>query len=365
MTRVPLLCGATIYQRGAYMFRQEEIFVGGWRDKTLEALAKRRYDQEAAQLPPLGADSLEMLTPSALERRLEQCWQDVRKKPFHAQQMANIWDSVLGSIDQQADCLSQGEHELVERALILGGSAPIEDAAELAAARALSLRLWANIGLVSGKPYMELERPIIRSAAKAMAREEHDAVRMRFDAFYAHLNAMLYRCGAMDDRLPQQMILRDVLHCAPDDELMLQLARRYLWASCDCVDYPGGVLLVHNALADPARFTANAKKRYDTGCDADDAQTYIGALDILPEEIPVQMDLERTIDGALRSGSRAGDVARTLRFLCKQGAPLSALEEVLQESLIVLLSSSMRSALKNMYYMIPKWVESSESSLWQ
>ena len=36
--------------------------------------------------------------------------------------------------------------------------------------------------------------------------------------------------------------------------------------------------------------------------------------------------------------SRAENVATTLRLLCKQGAPLSALEEVLQASLIVYVS---------------------------
>ena len=74
----------------------------------------------------------------------------------------------------------------------------------------------------------------------------------------------------------------------------------------------------------------------------------------------LQEGLERTIADALRDGCRAGDVARNLRFLCKQGAPLSALEEVLQESLIVFVSPAMRGALSNMYYMLPKWVESVE-----
>lgn len=68
---------------------------------------------------------------------------------MYYQQLTQVWKQVLETIDAQADCLSNEEHELVERAIILGGTAQIEDAAELEAARALSLRLWANIGLIS------------------------------------------------------------------------------------------------------------------------------------------------------------------------------------------------------------------------
>ena len=131
------------------MFRQEEVFPGGWPDKTVEAMRKRRFEQSIRQMEPLDANRLETLTPGALARRLEQSWQEVKRRPMYHQQLTQVWKQVLETIDAQADCLSNEEHELVERAIILGGTAQIEDAAELEAARALSLRLWANIGLIS------------------------------------------------------------------------------------------------------------------------------------------------------------------------------------------------------------------------
>lgn len=345
------------------MFRQEEVFVGGWGEMTLEAMQRRRFEQMVGQLPPLGAGRLEALAPAAFERKLEQCWQDVPRKPMRTQQIAEIWNSVLASICEQADCLSRNEHELVERALVLGGSAQIEDAAELEAARALSLRLWASVGLVSGRPYIELEAPIVRPVAQAFAREEHARIRRRLEAFHAHVSATLYRVGAMDDRQPQQLLLREVLSSGREDELHMQLARRCLWASYDCVDYSGGVMLLHAALADPRRIiSANGRRSGVLTAWSDER---CAQLDILPEEIPLQRDLERTIDGALRDGHRAQDVARTLRFLCKQGAPLRAMEDVLQGLLIVYLSDSMRGALANLYYRMPKWIESAEHSALQ
>ncbi|MBR5301769.1 MAG: hypothetical protein IKU38_02945 [Clostridia bacterium] len=338
------------------MFRQEEVFIGGWREKTIEAMQRRRFEQCIAQLPPLGALRLAELSPSSFERRLEQCWQDVERKPMRAQQLTQVWKSVLSSIDIQADCLSREEHELVERALILGGSVQIEDAQELEAARALSLRLWASVGLVSGKPVLELETPVLEPAARAFARDEHEQIRQQLDGFHAWLTGTLYRVGALDDRQPQQQLLDSILPHRAEPELRIQLARRYLWASCDCVDYSGGVMLVHSALADPRHLITTGRRRLYSGAAFEAASS----VDILPEEIPLQQDLERAIHGALRSEYRAADAARSLRFLCKQGAPLDAMEDVLQSMLIVYLSTGMRGALANMYYRLPKWIESAE-----
>lgn len=340
------------------MFRQEQVFIGGWTEKTIEAMQRRRFEQQVAQLPPLGANRLHALMPAAFSRRIERCWQDIEKKPMRAQQLSAVWQSVLSTLERQADCLSHEEHELVERALILGGSAQIEDAAELEAARALSLRLWASVGLVSGRPYVELETPVLEPVARAFAREAHEQTRRKLASFSAQVTGMLYRVGAMDDRQPQQALVRELQDCGESDELLMQLARCYLWASYDCVDYSGGVMLVHAALADPSGLITSSMRRtrlFLPTCEAFGAQ-----MDILPEEIPLQRDLERAIHGALRDGFQAEDVARNLRFLCKQGAPLSAMEEVLQGALIVYVSARMRGALENMYLRMPKWMECAE-----
>ena len=98
------------------MFRQEEVFPGGWPDKTVEAMRKRRFEQSIRQMEPLDANRLETLTPGALARRLEQSWQEVKRRPMYHQQLTQVWKQVLETIDAQADCLSNEEHELVERA---------------------------------------------------------------------------------------------------------------------------------------------------------------------------------------------------------------------------------------------------------
>ena len=102
------------------MFRQDEVFPGGWPDKTVEAMRKRRFEQSIRQMEPLDANRLETLTPGALARRLEQSWQEVKRRPMYHQQLTQVWKQVLETIDAQADCLSNEEHELVER--LEGGS---------------------------------------------------------------------------------------------------------------------------------------------------------------------------------------------------------------------------------------------------
>ena len=95
-------------------------------------------------------------------------------------------------------------------------------------------------------------------------------------------------------------------------------------------------MLIHPALAEPQSVMRG--KRRAGGL----LMTPTGSArctDILPEEIPLQQEMERAIAGALRDGQRAEDVATTLRLLCKQGAPLDALEDVLQTALIIYVST--------------------------
>ena len=113
--------------------------------------------------------------------------------------------------------------------------------------------------------------------------------------------------------------------------------------------------MVHPALAEP-RSILNIPRRMSLPISCDGEMMLIED-DILPEEVPLQAALERTIYGTLRAGETEREVARELRFLSKQGAPIGALEEVLQSAIIVQITPWMRAALFELYDRIPKWVE--------
>jgi len=154
------------------------------------------------------------------------------------------------------------------------------------------------------------------------------------------------------------------IFCETDNETIVQLSRRYLWASFDCIDYADGVMLIHPALADPQRLIGGQMRKRSMSVFHPKKQ-WIEHADILPEEIPLQARLECLISGAVRAGQSPQDTARTMRFLCKQGAPIAALEEVLQSSLIICLSPAMRAAIRDMYYMMPKWIENASPDSFQ
>ena len=122
-------------------------------------------------------------------------------------------------------------------------------------------------------------------------------------------------------------------------------------------------MLIHPALAEPQVLIQTRQRR--KGILVSPMSSLPIATDILPEEVPLQQELEQSIEGAMRDGHAAKDVAQTIRLLCKQGAPLDALEEILQESLIVFVSPTMRRALADMYYMMPKWVIDKEKAILQ
>ena len=173
------------------MFRQADTFAGGWNEKTIESMRRRRFENRVRQLSALGAESLENIGTHAFQRKLEHCWQEIEKKPIRKQQEASVKSAVLLSLERHADCLSHEEHELVERALILGGSVQINDLAELDAAMALSLRFWAHVGLVDGKPLYEIVGEKVAEWGEAHMGDEYSYVGAVVGATYPEMGKVL------------------------------------------------------------------------------------------------------------------------------------------------------------------------------
>lgn len=91
-----------------------------------------------------------------------------------------------------------------------------------------------------------------------VSRNEHEAIRERLNDFHEYLTGTLYRVGALDDRQPQRMILRDILCVDEQDEVFSQLAPAVSVGELRLHGYNGGVMLIHPALADRSRsFAAN------------------------------------------------------------------------------------------------------------
>lgn len=336
---------------GGKVFHAQDEANAPWNEKTLWQLQARRFERETQRLSDLSVRTMMDMDRIALAARIEAGWQDIPKKPLRAQQAAAAREAVLRTIEMQADCLCAQEHALCERMLITGGCTRINDAQEMDAARALSLRLLAHVGLDGGQPSVALEPEFAPALEAAFSRPEHARIRMRMFSFAATVSAALYLSGVLDDAVPQRLFCAQVLGEREPDEEALALARHYLWAGFDCVDYPGGVLLVHPGVTEIAGMMPGGEQLAQFT-----AQELLGGMNgILPQEEQLDEVLCRAIEDALRPGFDVQECVRGLRILCKQGAPMSALYEVLDGLLMVRRTARMDAALRAMHAGVVRW----------
>lgn len=314
----------------------------------------RRWEERTSHLSEAHDGALTGLTAQELRCRIECGWQAVPCKPVAAQQEAVALRVVLEALPRQVDCLAICEHSLLERLLVEGGHAKLEELEELEAALALRHRLWADVGLLDGRVIARLDSRLMQPLREAMERPAHTAARMRLFSVHATISGLLYIAGALDDRAPQRLFMEQVLQADEQDEEAQHLAQKYLWAAYDCVDYPQGVLLVHPALADPLGFVAGWER--PMGTPEIDAVRLLGGMQgILPDEEPLDDALAAALRHALRPSQDVDCVVQELRLLAKQGAPLEALHHVLAPKLCVLETPTIRQAVRALWQGVPRW----------
>ena len=336
------------------MFRTQRTADADWSARTLSALRARRWEERVARLGQVRNGALLGLTAQELRARIEESWQAVPHKAARARQQQEALNVVLKGLPRQADCLAISEHSLLERLLLQCGCAELEDLEELEAALALRHRLWVDVGFLQGCVVARLDSRLAQPLREAIDRPAHNAARMRLFSVHATLSGLLYIAGALDDRAPQRLFMEQVMQADPQDEDAAHLARQYLWAAYDCVDYPRGVLLVHAALADPSPFA------YGWGMPPeapplDAAQLLGGMQGALPIEKGLDAALISQLKHALRPSQDVELCVQELRLLAKQGAPLEALHHVLAPSLCVLETPAMRQAVRMLWQAAPRW----------
>lgn len=314
----------------------------------------QRWEDRVSSLSEVRDGALSGLTAQELRFRIECGWQAVPCKPVAAQQAEVALRVVMEAIPKQVDCLAIHEHSLLERLLVQEGCAVLEELEELEAAHALRHRLWVDVGRLDGQVVARLDSRLTQPLREAMERPAHAAVRMRLFSVHATISGLLYIAGALDDRAPQQLFMQQVLQADPEDEEAQHLARQYLWAAYDCVDYPQGVLLVHPALADPLAFVEGWA--HPEGAREMDAALLLGGMQgVLPVEEPLDAALAAVLKHALRPSQDLECCVQELRLLTKQGAPLEALHHILAPKLCVLETPAIRHAVRALWQGVPRW----------
>lgn len=329
-----------------------------WPDKTDARMQAARWDMCLSGLsgdaPCAGV--IDTATIDFLTELIDMGWVDVPQAPSDMMLRKAARRAVLGTLADDADCLSPEEHTLVERMLIGDGVALLETVSQFEAAYTLQMRLWCDIGVLSGMPAVCLDPVLAEALPEAIMTQRHKERRARIFIFDGMMHGLLYMTGFLDDHLPMQRFVAEVLMEA-ESAYTMRLARNYLEASFDSDVIAGCTLLLHPSLAAPESLVQQLAAQRIPGLPPVTPSQLVGSMNgLLPEESQTDEKMQLALSGALRPEYVADEAVQDLRMLIKQGAPLSVLHDVMAGMLCVLPTEHMQNALLEMSQLTPRWV---------
>ncbi len=331
-----------------------------WHDRTDGRMQAARWE---ACLEGLGEDApcagvIDAWPIDQLSDLIVDGWVTVTRAPSDYLLRRAARKAVMASLRDDVDCLALEEHSLVERMLIDEGRAFLGTVSEFEAAYTLRLRLWCDVGVYQGRPCACLDAKLMEALPGLMMRQEHAQVRSRLSIYDGMIRGLLYFSGFLDDRLPRQRFVQEVLQKEETQET-LRLALNYLEASFDCRAIGGCNLLLHESLAVPETLIGSMAAYCDMMQPYVTVSQLAGSINgLLPEESVLDEKLRRALAGALRPEYSLDDVANDLRMLVKQGAPFDALKDVMAGMLCVLPTGHMENVLREMSLQTPRWISS-------
>ncbi len=323
-----------------------------WRDKTMSLMRERQL--EACQDRLVSYPERGIFSDEAGGAGFYALWQrsyDALESPaWLTREEARA--KVLARLPREAGFLSACEHDLVCRMLIGDGETELLAPEEVTASESLIARLWCAVSQNEDSVLLRLEAPLLKPLSKAMATDEHAALRALIFRFDGMLHSLLYLTGFLHADIPAQKLCALVPDKSEHDAL---LAARHLRASFDYIDL-GGVVLTHPGLAEPERMIdklCSQEMSGVLGVTPDMMQG--GMLGILPEERPACEALAGALTDAVRPEFAPDEVVDDLRILAKQGAPIAEMEEVLAASLCQMPTPSMRALLSQVHLTSVRW----------
>ncbi len=331
-----------------------------WHDRTEGRMQAARWE---ACLDNLGNEApcagvIDAWPIDELSDLITEGWVTVTRAPSDYLLRRAARKAVMASLQDDVDCLAVEEHSLVERMLIEDGRAFLETVSEFEAAYTLRLRLWCDVGVYQERPCACLDAKLMEALPALLMRREHAQIRSRLFVYDGMIHGLLYFSGFLDDRLPRQRFVQEVLQREETPET-LRLALNYLEASFDCCAISGCNLLLHGSLAVPETLIGSMAAFCDILQPFVTPNQLAGSMNgLLPEESVVDEKLRRALSGALRPEYSPDEAANDLRMLVKQGAPFKVLKDIMSGMLCVLPTGHMESTLREMSLQTPRWISS-------
>ena len=334
---------------------REGMLHADWCEMTMSMMREKQF--EACERRLLAYPSVGLFADDATEldaMRLFSGSFDDPGKPMLIT-LSELRERVMFRLPLEAQYVSIGEMQLLERLLMNDGEIRLGEWDDIAAAEALVRRLWCSFHANGEEWSLRLPKVLHEPIMLSIHMPEATAARERVFRFDATIHGLLYIAGLLHSAQPVEVFMREVMKRG--DSLAMEVARRYLQSTFEYVmDANGELILLHPGLADPYRmfrmqpldgiFTLELSQELIAG----------GMNGILPEEIPLHETLCGTLRGALRPEFDLGEAAEDLRMLAKQGVPLTEMEEVMAAMLSVLPTQPMKDALKTLYQCTPHWM---------
>lgn len=328
------------------------------KEQTASAMRAARFalcEKLFAAQPPPTAGVLDTWSLTALEPLITQSWHDIPKAPSDFTRRHAAKRAVLETLQDDVDCLSPCEHELIERILAEGGTSVIISAEDFDASLAMRNKLWCDMGGIDGRPAVRLDPALEQPIRDALARFDHLAIRSRVFTFDAMIHAMLYAAGFLDDALPRARFVGDVL-MRKESNATARLARNFVESAYDCVLYADCRLLLHEALALPESFVEQLATR-GSNVPPMTPERMLGCMNgLLPEEKQAVNVLKRALQYALRPGIALDEAADDLKLLTKQGVSFEGLQQVASDMLCVMPTPAIDCALQGLINTTPRWL---------
>lgn len=339
------------------MLREGNVQTLTWADKTMSVLRARQLEAceaRLARLPDIG------LFEGCDDLHVEKLWQcsfEAQETPrstvLHTTEMLQV--QVLLSLPREAALLSVEEHQLLERLIVLGGSAELMDWEEVSGAEALVRRLWCTITRKDDRLQIHMHPTLLHPLTVLLGSAEHMELREKLVRFESAIRGLLYIGGLLHYREPLALLQRDVLQGTPvaDDE---KLAMRFLRNTFDYIyDERGDMLLLHPGLAEPEQMLSSCAISPQSAFVLDESTLVGSMMGLLPEEQPLYDMMYGLLLGAVRPEITEEEAVEDLRMLAKQGVTLQAMNEVLASLLIVQPTEAMLAGVRQLHQQTPRW----------
>ena len=339
------------------MLREGNVQSLHWADKTMSVMRERQLEaceDRLAAYPAYG------LFDGCDDAHAEELWRlsyDAQEHPvtMRLHTVALLRRQVLEQLGAEAALLSVAEHQLVERLLVLDGTAELLDMEESGPAESLVRRMWCRLEWrEEERLFLHLAKPLMAPLISLMGSQQHVEMRERVIRFDATIRGLMYIGGFLHYEEPMSHLMHDVVQHMP--LVNNQLAMRFFRASYDYTyDDQGDMILLHPGLAEPERVMRPFRVRRGGEMQLDQA-TFLGAVGgLLPEEIPSCRQMLGLLHGAVRPEITEEEAVEDLRMLAKQGVSLAEMNEVLGTLLTVQPTPAMREGVRAISLQTPRW----------